>query len=293
MKRHSSRRWIVGFALTALALGCGIAIKAWHDTMQDPVIERLAIESAGLPAGSPPVTIAFLTDIHVAGPDMSPARLERIVERVNALSPDLVAIGGDIVSEKRTATHIYTPEEIVAPLGRLSATYGIVFVPGNHDHWFDLPGLSREFAKYPQITVLRNGVGRFGPVAVAGLDEDYAGHADLKATEVAMHGSSGAKVWLSHSPDVFPQIPVSADLVLAGHTHCGQIAYPWGGAPATASRYGNRYACGVVREDGKLLVTSAGLGTSIMPVRFFTQPEVWLIEIRPPQRQAATAAISR
>lgn len=281
MKRVLPKSWPLRFALAALSLGCGFGLKAWHDTMRDPVVERLVIESEHLPAGSPPVAIAFLTDIHVAGPDMPPERLERIVAQVNALKPDLVAISGDIVSEKRTATHIYTPAEIVAPLGGLEAPLGVAFVPGNHDYWFDWPSLSAELAKYPQITVFQNDVAQLGPIALAGLDDDYTGQANVRLAAGKQALLPGARVWLSHSPHVFPQVPTGADLVLAGHTHCGQIAYPWGGAPATMSDYGNRYACGVVREHGKVLVTSAGLGTSLLPIRLFTKPEVWLIEIRP------------
>lgn len=70
--------------------------------------------------------------------------------------------------------------------------------------------------------------------------------------------------------------------MLAGHTHCGQLRYPWGGSPATMSRYGDRYSCGVVRQDGKVLITTEGLGTSVLPFRFGTKPEIWLIELRPP-----------
>ena len=284
-------RWIRRLVLLVLVTGCVLAVKAWHDTMRDPVVERLVIESRHLPAGSAPVTIAFLTDMHVAGPDMPPERLARIVAQVNALEPDLIAIGGDLVSEKRTATHIYTAEEIVAPLGDLRAPLGVVLVPGNHDHWFDWPGLARELAKYPQITVLENGAGQFGPLAVAGLDDDYTGQANIETVTLAMSQLSGPRVWLSHTPDTFPSIPVSADLVLAGHTHCGQIAYPWGGAPVTMSQYGNRYACGIVREHDKVLVTSAGLGTSLLPIRLFTQPEVWVVEVRAAARRDGTPLV--
>lgn len=69
--------------------------------------------------------------------------------------------------------------------------------------------------------------------------------------------------------------------MLAGHTHCGQIRYPWGGAPATLSDYGERYACGRIDESGNSIVTGAGLGTSLIWVRLFSQPEIWLVTIEP------------
>ena len=264
-----------------IAVVVAVGVKAYRDTMRDPVVQRLTVESKDLPQGAAPVTIAFLTDIHVAGPDMPPSRLERIVEQVNALEPDLVAITGDLVSEKRTATHIYTPEEIVTPLGKLRANYGVVVVPGNHDHWFGWPELSAQLARYDTIKVLENSAAQIGPFAVAGLDDAFTGRDNVGAARKALDGLEGIQLWLSHSPDVFPSIPVSADLVLAGHTHCGQIGYPWGGAPATMSQFGETYACGVVEQHDKVLVTGAGIGTSLLPLRLFTQPEIWLIEVRP------------
>lgn len=270
--------------LLALMMGIAVGAKAWHDTMRAPVVERLVVESDALPSGALPVTIALLADIHVAGPDMPPARLAEIAAQVNALQPDLIAIAGDLVSEKRTATQVYTAAEVVAPLGILSAPLGVVVVPGNHDHWFGWETLAAELTRYAQITVLRNQATRRGPVLIGGVDDDFTGKADLPTTVAKMAGQAGVRIMLTHSPDIFPQVPVDVELVLAGHTHCGQIAWPWGGAPATMSDYGDLYACGVTRRHGKTLVTSAGLGTSLLPVRMFTHPEIWLIEIRPPQR---------
>lgn len=280
MAKTIFRRAVAAVLVLAVLVGA----KAWYDTMRAPVVERLVVEGPALPAGAGPVTIALFSDIHVAGPDMPPERLARIVAQVNELKPDLVAIAGDLVSEKRTASHIYTSAEVVAPLGKLSAPLGVVVVPGNHDHWFGWDKLAAELARYPQITVLRNEAMAAGPLVIGGVDDDFTGRADLPATVAAMAGKPGVPLVLSHSPDIFPNVPVNVPLVLAGHTHCGQIAWPWGGAPATMSDYGDRYACGVVRQHGKVLVTGAGLGTSLLPLRLFTHPEVWLIEIRPPQR---------
>ncbi|MEO9463314.1 MAG: metallophosphoesterase [Marinomonas sp.] len=266
---------------TALILGVIIAAKAAYDTMRDPVVQRLTVESAALPAGSPPVTIALLADIHVAGPDMPPSRLKRIVRQVNALEPDLVMIAGDLVSEKRIATKHYSPEDIVDPLAQLTARYGAVLVPGNHDHWFNWPALSEQLARHDNLTVLVNEAAQFGPIAVGGVDDAFTKRDDLEQTFAQMQPLTGARVVLTHSPDIFPQVPTNVDLVLAGHTHCGQIGFPWGGAPATMSDFGQQYACGVVEQNGKTLVTSAGIGTSLLPMRLFTQPEIWVIEVRP------------
>lgn len=275
---------ILRLALVAALPGGAVLAKAAYDTLRAPAVERLVVESPALAPGAPPVTIALLADIHVAGPDMPPERLGRIVAEVNALRPDLVAVAGDFISEKTFATRIYTAEEAVAPLRGLAAPLGVVVVPGNHDHWFGWEKLSSALARLPRVTVLRNEAAVIGPLVIGGVDDDTTRQANLPATVAAMAGQSGVRVVLSHSPDVFPQVPTDVTLTLAGHTHCGQIAWPWGGSPVTMSAYDQLYACGVKRQYGKTLVTTAGLGTSLLPLRLFTHPEVWLIEIRPPQR---------
>ena len=255
-----------------------VGATAWHDTMADPVVRRAVILLPSYPDDAPPTTIALISDIHVAGPDMPPARAERVVAQINALRPDLVLIAGDLVSDKRLATRHYSTAEAVAPLAELAPGLATVAVPGNHDHWRDAGEVGRELAKVGAV-VLANEARRFGPLVVGGLDDDFTGHADLPATLAAMDRLGPAQVLLSHSPDPFPDVRRPL-LMLAGHTHCGQLRYPWGGTPATMSRYGDRYACGLVREQGKVLVTGAGLGTSVLPFRFGTRPEIWLIEVR-------------
>jgi uncharacterized protein len=277
-----SKRLLRHTAILFLFLLGLLAVKIWTDTMGAPQIRRATVATAQLPPGSPSVTIALISDIHVAGPDMPPARLEEIVAQVNALRPDLVMIAGDLVSEKRLATRHYSAAAAVAPLGELRAVLGVVAVPGNHDHWFGWPELRAEL-KRQGIRVLANEAAQIGPLAIGGLDDDFTRRADVRGTLAAMGALEGPRVILSHSPDPFPDVPVDVSLFLAGHTHCGQIAWPWGGSPATMSDFGDRYACGRVVERGKLLITSGGLGTSLLPVRFFTSPEIWLVTVRPAQ----------
>jgi len=122
---------------------------------------------------------------------------------------------------------------------------------------------------------------QLGPVAVGGLDDDFTGRADLPATLAALRKLEGPKLILSHSPDPFADPAPDVFLMLAGHTHCGQIAPPLIGPLSTMSRYGRRYACGVVREGGRTLIVTAGLGTSGIPLRLGAVPDLWLVEIGP------------
>lgn len=264
-------------------LGIIVIAIAWRDTMRDPIVREFEVTLDTMAAGSEPVTIALLADIHVAGPDMPPSRVARIVEQVNALEPDLVLIAGDFVSDKSTATTHYTAEESLAPLQALTPSIASVAVPGNHDHWRDINVINQVLAA-ANIDVLQNEAAQYGPLIIGGVDDDYTRRSDLPATLMEMDGAAteepqGGRIILSHSPDIFPDVPDDTGLVLAGHTHCGQIRYPWGGSPATMSRYGQRYSCGIVEENGNILIASSGLGTSILPFRFLAPPEIWLITI--------------
>lgn len=264
--------------IAALALACLLAAKAWHDTTRGPAIQRIEVPFFPSDAPQKSKRIVLLADIHIAGPDMPPGRLRRIVHQVNALKPDLVLIAGDFVSDKRTATHHYRVEEAIAPLAELDPVAAKWAVPGNHDHWRDVDAIQRELARY-NIGVLRNQVVDSSGIVIAGLDDDFTGRADVPRTLAALKGKPRPVLFLSHSPDPFPQLPRDSGLMLAGHTHCGQIGWPWGGSPATMSRYGQRYACGVVRENGNWLVTSGGIGTSVLPFRLFTQPKIWVVDL--------------
>jgi predicted MPP superfamily phosphohydrolase len=211
---------------------------------------------------------------------MPPSRLIRLVGRINALSPDLVLIAGDFVSDKKLATRRYPLREAVAPLAALRAPLGRIAVLGNHDHWRDAPAARAALAA-AGIRLLDNDAVAAGPLAVGGLDDAHTDRHDLAGTLARMRALPGARILLSHSPDPFARLPADVPLMLAGHTHCGQIVLPFYGPLDTASDHGRRFACGIVREGGKTLVVGAGLGTSILPLRLGAPPDLWLIEVGP------------
>jgi hypothetical protein len=83
----------------------------------------------------------------------------------------------------------------------------------------------------------------------------------------------------THSPDVFPDLPKTCLLTIAGHTHGGQVDLPVLGRLIVPSEFGQRYAAGLVHENGRYMFVSTGIGTSIIPVRFRVPPEVSLVKI--------------
>lgn len=269
-----------------LTVGAGLTAVGWAywTAISDPVVREVELPLLPVDATPARLRILLMTDIHVAGPDMPPSRLRRIVAQANALQPDLIFITGDLVSDKLPATRIYSLKEAIAPLAGLEARLGLFAVLGNHDHWRDAAA-ARRALKDAGIRILDNSAVSAGPLSIGGVDDRLTGHEDLGKTLNAMGKLRGVPVLLSHSPDPFPNLPSRVQLMVAGHTHCGQIRLPLIGAKSYASRYGARYGCGVVKENGKALVVSAGLGTSILPLRIGAVPDMWLITLRKPSHR--------
>ena len=251
---------------------------AYWTAIADPVVRELELAPPRWPADAPQIRALLISDIHASPPDMTPRRLGRIVAQINALDPDIVLIAGDFLSEKWVT--LTPPEEAVAPLRDLRARLGVYAVLGNHDHWIDGAGVRRALAR-ARVRLLTNEAVRAGPLVIGGLDDAFTGHDNLGRTLAAMRALPGARVLLSHSPDPFPALPPDITLMLAGHTHCGQIRLPLIGAPRTMSAYGQRYACGEVRENRRTLIVTAGLGTSALPLRLGAVPDLWLIHLGP------------
>jgi predicted MPP superfamily phosphohydrolase len=268
------------FLLLMVAFGLALIGWCYWTAIADPLVREADVALPDWPAGAPPVRALLMSDLHVAGPDMPPERLARIVEQANALRPDIVLIAGDFVSDKRASTRSYSLAAAVAPLAGLRSRLGTIAVLGNHDHWRN-EAEARAALRRIGVRLLDNDAVAVGPLAIGGLDDAFTHHQDLGAMLNALRALPGARIVLSHSPDPFPDLPRDATFMLAGHTHCGQIRLPLLGPVSTMSAYGDRYACGLIRENGRTLIVSAGLGTSILPLRLGALPDMWLIRLGP------------
>lgn len=261
--------------LTLLAIG--VIALGYATATRDPVVRRLALHLRDWPAGAAPMRVALISDLHVAGPDMPPARLARVVAQVNALHPDLILIAGDIEQDRLVSTRIYGAAEASAPLAALRARYGTVAVLGNHDYVYGVGSDLPPYLAANGITVLRNQAVRRGALTIAGADDLYHGKFWPDRLTRAAARLPKPVVVLSHTPDVAPMLPDWFPLVLAGHTHCGQIVPPLIGPITASSRFGLRYVCGLIREPGRDVLVTAGIGTSGVPLRIGAVPDVWLV----------------
>jgi predicted MPP superfamily phosphohydrolase len=278
------RKWAL-FALIALfETAYWLNIYAWLVEPNLLVVRRVEIVSEDWRGA--PLTIAAIGDTHVGSPHVDAARMGRIVARVNALRPELVVLLGDYAGFHAPAAERSPAEnqEIlggVATFAALVARYGAVAVLGNHDVWYDRQAITTALQDAGaaalwnrHIVIRRSG----GPVVIAGLADEDTGDPDFAA---ALDGApAGADtIVLSHSPDPFAEMPDGPALMLAGHGHCGQVTIPLIGRPILPLR-NPLYGCHLIEESGERMYVTAGIGTSILPVRFLNPPEIVLITIR-------------
>jgi len=226
--------------------------------------------------------IAVLADLHVGSPFNSLDNLARIVELTLTAQPDLILLAGDYVIQEVLGGAKVAPEEIAKGLRRLTAPLGVFAVLGNHDWWEDGPRIERALESVG-ISVLEDSsrlIKRNScEFQLAGLSDYWEGPRHYRAA-LENIPLRIATIAFTHNPDTFPEIPKPVDLMIAAHTHGGQVYLPGLGRLIVPSKYGQRYAIGHIVENGRHLFVSPGLGTSILPVRFLVPPEVSLLTIR-------------
>lgn len=237
-------------------------------------VEEKTLAIPRLPAALEGLRIAHLADLHMSG-RFTMAMYQEIVALANARSPDLVALTGDLVEHDRCLPWV---EETLA---RLRAELGVFFIFGNHDKLCDTRRL-REILTSAGATCLSGGhtrVERNGAaIELVGNEIPWfppAGEFPTPARE-----ADTLRVVLAHSPDqFFWAIERDADLVLAGHTHGGQIRFPPLGAVVAPSRHGTRYNSGVFQRGGTVMHVTRGTG-SLAPLRYFCPPELALLTLK-------------
>jgi predicted MPP superfamily phosphohydrolase len=245
------------------------------------VMREIPLAIPRWPAAIGPLRIAAIADVHTGAPHVTLAALRAVVARTNAAHPDLVVLLGDYVIHGVVGGRFVPPEPTVAVLRQLRAPFGVFAVLGNHDWWYDGVRVGHAFtdAGIPVLDDEAVSVStRGGPLWIAGLGDAWTRPASLRRALAAV--PAGAPViLLTHNPDVFVSVPDRVLLTLAGHTHGGQVNLPLFGRLIVPSAYGQRFAIGHVREGGRDLFVTPGIGTSIVPVRFRVPPEVSVLTV--------------
>jgi len=266
----TSPAWVPVGALVAVSVGVLITALGPHVRRVDIPVEGLAPELDGL-------QIVQISDLHV-GPTMRRAYVQRVVNMTRQLSPNLIALTGDIVdgSVSRRAAQ-------VAPLQALASDRAF-FVLGNHDYYSGAAPWTAHFEAMG-FRVLRNShvtVERGGARLVIGGVIDFAARmSDPDARprpELATDGDArpAFRLLLAHNPKIAPVAEQAGfDLQLSGHTHAGQF-FPW---TFVIHLVHGPHAAGLSRRGRLWVYTSAGTGTWGPPVRLGTRPEITLLRI--------------
>ena len=281
-----------GYPWLAWLWGVFIAI-AWTlgvwSTFIEPETLVVRHETIALPRWSgPPVRLGLIADSHVGAPHMDPARMARIVEKMNGEHPDAVLLLGDYVGghQQMAERSKFRSAQVLGGMTAfkgLKAPLGVFGVIGNHDLWYDKDAVRTTLAA-ADVTVLENAA---VPVHRPGGDFWIAGLADLDDKAYAFWWkavfdappTNAPLILMAHEPDAFaiPRRPYA--FMAAAHTHCGQIRVPLLGPIAIRKRVERELACHLHRRDDQAIYVSAGLGVSGMPMRFDAPPEINIITL--------------
>ena len=232
-------------------------------------VKELTIRLRGLPQALAGFRLVQISDVHV-GPLLRKDWLSHVVERVRELSPDLVAITGDLVDGS-----VDELRDQVAPLARLNPPRGTYFVTGNHEYY---SGVEEWLAHLPTLGVqpLRNERVEVAPgLELAGI-EDPTGSPDLPRA-LSGRDRSRALVLLAHQPRQFAEAARhEVGLTLSGHTHGGQI-WPFSWIVALAQPY----LAGLHSKGVSQLYVSRGTGFWGPPMRIGAPAEITLLKLVP------------
>jgi hypothetical protein len=242
-------------------------------------VERLRVALARLPAALAGTRVVQISDVHV-GPTIGREFLERVVDQVNALEPDVVAITGDLVDGPVAALR-----EHVAPLARLRAKHGVFFVTGNHEYYSGVAAWLDELAALG-VRVLRNERVPIGDERasfdLAGVDDWTSGRVspghghDLRRA-LAGRDPGRELVLLAHQPRCAAEAAeLGVGLQLSGHTHGGQI-FPWN----FLVRLQQPFVAGLYRLRDTWVYVNRGTGYWGPPMRVGSPAEITCIELHP------------
>lgn len=239
--------------------------------------------------------IVVISDIHGGSRGVTEEKIRYVVQKVNEQNADLIVLLGDYVSQTHeTGNELKMPMETVAEnLKGLQARLGVYAVLGNHDGYYSDVKVKNELERVGvkvlenEIKIIEKNGQKFRLLGLKDhlqLNSWYTFDTDIRNV-IAKNEQVGDFIVLEHSPDIFEVLNYHKTLgkdfklMLAGHTHGGQVWFPVIGTPIVPSSFGQKYSYGHIREkDADIFVTS-GIGTSILPIRFMMPPEIAVLTI--------------
>jgi predicted MPP superfamily phosphohydrolase len=255
----------------------GIGLPYSRQVERGLIVSEGEVSLGSLPRAFAGLRILLVTDVH-AGPFLPAPVLERTFERLLALRPDLVLLGGDLATSR-----VEEIRESAGAFRRLAAPLGVFAVLGNHDYYTgDAPAVRRlleecglRFLHNDAVEIRRGG----DSLLLAGIDDLLQGAPCLDRA-LERHLPDRPTLLLSHNPDILPEAARrGVSLVLSGHTHGGQVRVP--GLPVLVRQSRLRLDEGRFRAGETEMVVSRGLGAVGIPLRLACPPEAVLLTLRP------------
>ncbi len=267
-------------AIAIPVLAALLTLVGLYNARRRAVVRSVDVSIAGLPQALHGFTIAQISDIHV-GPTIRRAYVDAIVNAVNSLNADMIAVTGDLVdgSVGQLAHH-------TEPLSRLAARHGSYFVTGNHEYYSGVGGWIEELRRLGlrvlmnEHVVLRHDGEE---VVVAGVTDFSAHHyhpshrSDPAAAMAGAPAEAGVRLLLAHQPrSAFAAEPAGFDLQISGHTHGGQF-WPWN----FFVKLQQPFTAGLRRLGGLWVYTSRGTGYWGPPKRLGAPSEITHLRLVP------------
>lgn len=270
----SRRRFLT--AGIGVAGGLFLGQACWYEP-RTPVVEEQHLSIAKIPPG-PGLRIVHLSDLHLRS---LPNHFIAAAATINGLRPDLILLTGDYLDQARRL------DGALGFLRLLQAEGGIFAVQGNWEYWARLEGepLRRRLVGAGVELLIdqrRDLLIRGIPLSILGLDYPSASDSLARIRRAAQ--PNRLNIVLSHVPAFgHDTLGSLADLILSGHTHGGQVRLPWV-RPFYLPRFSAPFVAGLYRVTANRvpLYVNRGMGTSVLPVRLFCQPEIALLQLHSP-----------
>ncbi|GHA91492.1 phosphohydrolase [Algimonas arctica] len=267
------RAFFISGCLVALGL---LVYAGWIEPRQ------LHIRDVEIGEGARTVRIALMTDLHIGGLHVPPDRVATIVEQINAEAPDIILLPGDFING-HTPREVMNAEQKKRLADGLSHFSGFsapaIATTGNHDGWHNRRVVTR-MLEDAGVSVIDNAATLYDNICIVGVADFYTDKPTAAGFELCV--DNAPMIALMHSPDTRSLLPPEAVLAVAGHTHGGQVNLPLIGRRVTSTVCGQPCAYGLIQTEPPLFV-SAGVGTSILPIRFRSPPEIVMITLRLPE----------
>ncbi len=235
------------------------------------------------PAAQSGLRIAVLADIHAGAPWIRRAKLQQICAEVQAAAPDLILHTGDFLAGPMPFRSEMTPDGVAKALACLHAPLGVYAILGNSDYEYGAGTMIRKAFESNGVQVIEN---QLLKIAYGGQHFWLFGITDISQGTQPIKkllekvSDDAPIIAFTHQPSIFHALPARINLLIAGHTHGGQVRLPLLGRPALDYLKMAKFPAGHISSQTDLFV-STGIGTNNLGVRFGVPPEISLLVLRP------------